>query len=137
MEIEIEAPPARIWEALTDFASYAQWNPFMTRASGRARVAERLAITYSFPDGAEDRIRPEIITAHPPSELRWRSHVWLQSLLNVEHYFLLRELASGSTRVAHGEHLSGALLKYMGRRHTEVGRGMVAMNLALKQRVEG
>jgi uncharacterized protein YndB with AHSA1/START domain len=26
-EVEIAAPPERIWEILTDFAAYPDWNP--------------------------------------------------------------------------------------------------------------
>src|SRR4051794_25262595 len=36
-EIEIQAPPERIWEILTDFGAYPQWNPFMPRLDGEAR----------------------------------------------------------------------------------------------------
>ena len=28
-EIEISAPPERVWEVLVDFPGYAGWNPFM------------------------------------------------------------------------------------------------------------
>jgi uncharacterized protein YndB with AHSA1/START domain len=33
-EIEIDAPPSRVWEILTDFEKYASWNPFIKKISG-------------------------------------------------------------------------------------------------------
>jgi len=33
-EIEIETSAERVWQLLTDFARFPQWNPFISRASG-------------------------------------------------------------------------------------------------------
>ena len=37
--IEIAASPERVWQVLTDFASYPKWNPFILSLSGRLKVA--------------------------------------------------------------------------------------------------
>jgi uncharacterized protein YndB with AHSA1/START domain len=42
--IEIDATQERVWQILTDFAAYPDWNPFITRASGTARPSERLQL---------------------------------------------------------------------------------------------
>jgi hypothetical protein len=41
--IDIDATPERVWEVLTDFAAYPQWNPFM-EITGTPRVGERLKV---------------------------------------------------------------------------------------------
>jgi uncharacterized protein YndB with AHSA1/START domain len=43
-EIEINAPAERVWELLTDFASYPQWNPFIRTISGQPTKGERLEV---------------------------------------------------------------------------------------------
>ena len=36
-EIEINAPASRVWEILTDFGSFPQWNPFIRQVSGEPK----------------------------------------------------------------------------------------------------
>jgi uncharacterized protein YndB with AHSA1/START domain len=50
-EIEIQASEERVWQLLTDFASFPQWNPFIRRASGEAKAGSRLEV-YIQPTGA-------------------------------------------------------------------------------------
>jgi len=42
--IDIHATPQQIWQILTDFDAYPQWNPFMTRAAGTPHPGQRLRI---------------------------------------------------------------------------------------------
>jgi uncharacterized protein YndB with AHSA1/START domain len=39
-QIDIDAPPAVVWEQLADTAVYADWNPFVRRLSGELRRAQ-------------------------------------------------------------------------------------------------
>jgi hypothetical protein len=43
-QIEIQASPDHIWEILTDFKSYGEWNPFITSILGEARVETKLKV---------------------------------------------------------------------------------------------
>jgi len=43
-EIEIDAPPERIWAVVTDFGAYQEWNPFIRRISGELREGARLEV---------------------------------------------------------------------------------------------
>jgi len=48
-EIEINASAERVWDILTDFASYPQWNPFIRSISGELEVGERLEVRLEPP----------------------------------------------------------------------------------------
>lgn len=135
-EVEIDAPPERVWSVLSDFARYHEWNPFITRVEGELREGARISVTMSLPEGGEHTFRPTIARASPAQELCWLGHVLVKGIFDGEHFFRLEALESGRTRVVHGENFSGFLLRFMGRTLTLTARGFVYMNQALKRRVE-
>ena len=73
--IEINAPAKRVWEVLTDFASYSQWNPFIRHISGRLAPGERLQTRLAPPGGRAMTFKPKVLTAEPNRELRWLGHL--------------------------------------------------------------
>src|SRR5918995_1730672 len=48
-EVEVQASPERVWEVLTDFAAYPDWNPFIVQAGGRAAPGSRLELRMRLP----------------------------------------------------------------------------------------
>jgi uncharacterized protein YndB with AHSA1/START domain len=48
-EVEIEAPPERVWAVVTDFAAYPEWNPFIGRISGDLQEGARLEVRIEPP----------------------------------------------------------------------------------------
>lgn len=135
-EIEIAAAPERVWQALVDFASYPEWNPYVKAVEGKLGVGERLALTLTPADGSERRQVVTVVKLEPGSTLRWTSKLLLRRLFDGEHYFELVSLDGDHTRLIHGEDLSGAMVQHMGPRLTAMARGFVGMNEALKRRVE-
>ena len=138
-EIEIEATPSRVWEVLTDFARYHEWNPFITSIGspgGELRVGHKLQVTLSPPESSEMTFTPDLLVHEPNQELRWRGKVMFKGLFDGEHFFQLTEKSPGRTRFVHGENFSGFLVRFMTRKLTHVARGFIYMNQALKKRVE-
>jgi hypothetical protein len=135
-ELEIDAPPERVWAVLTDFSAYHEWNPFITSIGGELSVGEKLSVTLSPPEGRDWRFRPSLVVCDAPRELRWLGHLWFKGLFDGEHFFQCREAGSGRTRFVHGENVNGLLVKYVAGSLSNVARGFVYMNEALKRRVE-
>ncbi len=73
-EIDIDAPAKHVWELLTDFASYPQWNPFIRSISGHPAPGERLQARLEPPGGRGMTFKPKVLTAEPNRELRWLVH---------------------------------------------------------------
>src|SRR5688572_10144830 len=105
-EVEIQAPAARVWDALCDFASYPDWNPFIHDLQGELRIGERLRVKVTLGDGSEHSFSPTVIAIEPGRELRWRGRLWFKGLFDGEHFFLLSEIDDARTRLVHGEDFS-------------------------------
>jgi hypothetical protein len=135
-EIEIDAPPERVWSVLTDFPQYHAWNPFITSVEGELTVGSTLTIRVCPPESSESKLRPKLLVCEAPRELRWRGHLFIKGLLDGEHFFQVHETADGKSRFVHGEDFSGILIRFLHAQLTQVARGFVYMNQALKKRVE-
>jgi len=135
-EIEIDAPVERVWEALLDFSSYPQWNPFITSVQGEPNVDGRLRVEMTTSEGSALVLHPVVVHIEPQSELRWATKLWVRRIFDGEHFFQLQRVDDGRTRLINCEEFDGLLVQYMGRRLTQMARGFVGMNQALKKRVE-
>jgi hypothetical protein len=132
----IDAPRQQVWQVLTNFAAYPQWNPFYTSIDGtcaagseihlQVQLAER-SLTYT----------SKIQTVTAPSELAWREEVLVPGLLDGEHRFALETTDSGQTRFVQHDTYSGALVPLvMGLYQAQAEFGFRRMNNALKKRAE-
>ncbi len=91
-QIEIEAPAERVWQVLTDFAAYPDWNPFIRRVNGRPEVEEQLVVRMR-PSGTRGMtFRPTVMKVEPNRQLRWLGHLLVPGLFDGEHIFEIQEL---------------------------------------------
>ena len=136
-EIEIQASAERVWQLLTDFASFPQWNPFIRKATGNIRVGERLEVNIQ-PSGASGMtFRPTVLKAEPNRELRWLGHLLISGLFDGEHSFAIELLGEGRVRFTQREVFTGLLVPLFARGlDTDTRRGFEEMNQALKARAE-
>ncbi len=134
--IDIDADPNVVWDVLTDFAAYGDWNPFMTRIEGRPEVGTKLAVHLSPNGGRGMTFKPTVLAAVPARELRWLGILGFGGLLDGEHSFVLTQNSDGTTRLTHGERFSGILVAPFKGSLTNGHAGFEAFNTALKQRVE-
>ena len=136
-EIEIQASAERVWQLLTDFPSFPQWNPFIRKASGNIRVGERLEVKLQ-PSGASAMtFRPTVLKVEPNREFRWLGHLLVRGLFDGEHIFTIEPLGEGRVRFTQREVFTGLLVPLFARGlDTDTRRGFEEMNQALKARAE-
>jgi hypothetical protein len=136
-EIEIEASAERVWQLLTDFAHFPQWNPFIRRASGDVRRGQRLEVNIQ-PSGANGMtFRPTVLKAEPNRELRWIGHLLIPGLFDGEHIFIIEPLGTNRVRFIQREIFTGLLVPLFAKGlDTDTQRGFEEMNQALKAQAE-
>ena len=106
--LDIQAPPERVWEQLTDFAAFPSWNPFILNATGTLTVGSRIQITLRL--GNANRVfRPTLSKVEPNRELRWLARIGPKGVFDVERVFELQPLGDGRTRFAQSEACTGLL----------------------------
>jgi hypothetical protein len=136
-EIEIAASTERVWDILTDFASYPQWNPFIRRISGELKVGERLEVRLEPPDSRGITLRPTVLRAEPNRLMRWVGHLLVPGLFDGEHTLGTEPLGENRVRFVQHEAFKGVLVRLLARSlDKNTLRGFEEMNVALKERAE-
>jgi len=136
-EIEIKAPIRRVWEVLTDFDRYPEWNPFVREISGDLRRGARLRVHLAPPGRSGMRFKPVVRDVEPGKTFRWLGHLLMPRLFDGEHIFELEPLDNNSVCFVQREVFRGMLVGLF--RHmldTDTRYGFNAMNEALKKRAE-
>jgi hypothetical protein len=134
-EIDIDAPPERVWEVLSDFDAYGEWNPFIRKLSGTPRMGERLEVRIEPPGGRGMTFKPTVREATPNHELRWLGRVLVPGLFDGEHTLRV-EPRNGGSRFIQSEQFKGLLVPLFGGGLDKTEEGFRQMNAALKQRAE-
>lgn len=135
--IEIRAPIETVWDVLTDFAAYPEWNPHVRRVQGTVTTGAHIAIHTKPPGGRLIVMRPKITTWEPPTELRWRGTFLFGRLFAGEHGFRLEPMTEASVRFVQDETFSGMLVPFYSRlRLSHTRAGFEDMNQALRDRAE-
>ena len=135
-EIEIGASAVRIWEVLTEFDRYPDWNPFIRRVKGQPERGRRLEVHLKPPGGRGITLRPRVLQADPPYVLRWLGRLGIPGLFDGEHVFEIDSLSSGRCRFIQRERFRGVLVPLAGPVLQDASKGFAAMNRALKTRCE-
>lgn len=136
-EIEIAAPVDAVWEALIDLPTYADWNPFIVSANGRAEVGERLTNRMQPPGGRAITFKPTVTVVEPLVTFEWLGRLGLPGIFDGRHRFDVAPSNNGGTLVTQSEQFDGILVRFMRTAlDTQTRAGFVAMNAALKARVE-
>ena len=136
-EINIDAPIKKVWNILTDFNKYPEWNPFIKSITGVQSIGETLSVTIQPPGAKPMDFKPKITQITPEKEIRWLGHFVIPSLFDGEHIFELESIGDNITKFVQRENFKGLLVPLL-RKQLENGtkQGFELMNKALKERAE-
>lgn len=135
--LEIRAPIDVVWQVLTDFAAYPEWNPHVRQVIGQAGVGRRLTLVSHPPGGRPMRFRPVITAWRPPHELRWLTKFITSGVFTAEHGFRLEPIDDERVRFVQDETFRGVAVPLYARlRLPATRRGFEQMSQALRERAE-
>jgi hypothetical protein len=134
---EIDAPAERVWKIVSDLAAYAEWNPFIVRASGEVRPGTRLDITITAPGMKPVSFKPRVLDVEPGHLVRWKGEYKVPGLFDGRHALIVDALDDSRSRFTTHEEVSGVLLPFLGKVMAASQHGFEEMARALKARAEG
>jgi len=135
--IQISASIDQVWQVLTDFDHWKEWNPMVNQASGNASIHSRLSITMRGPDAKDAmKYQPIVIEVNPPKSFRWRATMLGASMFTNDRVFELKE-KNGGTELINREEFSGLMVPlFWSKMSLFVVPMLDDMNKALKEKLE-
>src|SRR4051794_41661221 len=98
-EIDIEAPPEEVCPPLVDLTAYADWNPFITSATGSAEEGRRLSLRMEPPGGRAATVHPRVTQVSTAAALEWLGPPGVPGLFDVRPPFGLVPPRNGTPPV--------------------------------------
>ncbi len=138
LSTEIGAPEGRVWDVITAFREYDEWNPIITRM--RATLSEGSPVSFIVAVGGRElKINARMLKVDPGRELRWHGPTsWvLAQVFRGEHFLRVEPAGAGKSRLIHGERFGGVSLPLVwGKVRPDLEHAYGVMNRAIKGRAE-
>lgn len=132
--IEIDRSRSAVWDVLTDFESYKEWNPYLSISRGNPRVGSAIEVDIN-PSMRPDRTETAKITAlEPGSSLQWESVALYSILYASRHRFDVHRLDNKKTRFENNKEYRGILAPLVA--DDDIKDDLEEMNRALAAYVE-
>lgn len=136
-EIIIHSTPEKVWQVLTDFQNYPQWNPFIHSLQGKVAVGNRIKVHLVPPGGKGMTFKPTVLAFEPHKEFRWLGHLLFPGFFDGTHRFEIIDNGNNAVLFRQSEQFSGILVSwFMKTQSDNTQKGFEAMNQKIKERVE-
>lgn len=128
--VDIKASASRVWDILTHLDRYAEWNPFVTEASGTLRRGEFIDLTIAPPDLSPYALHTKVLDVDAVGRIA------ISCDRGTDHTLVLEPTAAGVHVVQIQRHQHGRADALMDTVGSRIQVGLDMMNAALKARAE-
>jgi hypothetical protein len=133
-EIIINASPEKVWNVLTEFDKYPEWNPFMLEVKGSVIEGEKIRVQVKPVGGSKMSFHPTVLAFEPEKEIRWIGRFLFRGLFDGEHKLELIDNGNNTITFRQSELFGGIFVPLLDLDKTR--KGFILMNEKLKEIVE-
>lgn len=135
--IVINAPIDTVWNVLTDFNKYSEWNSFIPSLTGNVKADEKITVNIVLPGSKGMTLKPRVLKYEENKELKWLGHLLFKGLFDGEHRFELIDNGDKTTTFIQSEKFRGILVPFFKKMlNVKTVNGFNQMNKELKKRCE-
>lgn len=134
---DIDAPIEQVWQILTDFESYPDWNPFTVSVETRFEPGRPVIMEVALMPPKTMRQVEFINVIEAPRRIAWGYVMGHRSILQANRYQILEPLAEGRCRYRTVDYFSGTMVPLMmATMGNKVKAGFEGVARGLKARAE-
>lgn len=131
----IRARPEAIWEVISDFSGWSNWNPLYPEADGVLRIGSQLTLTLALQGQAPRVITPVVVDWVPHEQILWRLTM-MGGLVKSTRFLEIEPLGETGAIFSNGEVFEGLLGPTVAKRmRPAIRAGFAAMGEAVKEQV--
>lgn len=136
-EIVINAPKERIWQVLTDFESYGDWNPLIPKIICQGSLGTKVTIHLKN-KGLTIPINAKVSDYAINRKFAWSGPELkaAHSVIKAKHSFEIIEIEKGTCLFKHEETFDGFLPRLLWLGISKLEASYSEMNTALKEKAE-
>nr|WP_295111952.1 SRPBCC domain-containing protein [uncultured Caulobacter sp.] len=134
--IGIQAPAEVVWDVVSDFATWNEWNPLYRRAEGQMKIGTALTLEQHLPGEPAKVIAPIVQDWVPYEQLHWRS-TRMGGFVTAIRYLEIENMGEASSTFSNGELFMGLLLRFVSRdERRKLKAAFTEMGEAVRDRAE-
>jgi hypothetical protein len=107
---EVNESIDKVWEFLTNFAKYPDWNPYLRKVTGEFKVNAPLWVQIHYPFWPPIIVKPQVAAITPPYSFSWKGSFIIPGWLDGLFLVVLYPLSPEKTRIVIKERLEGVFL---------------------------
>ena len=110
----VRAPAEIVWEVVSDFETWHQWNPLYRKAEGQMKIGTMLTLEQHLPGEPAKVIAPMVQDWVPYEQLHWRSSR-MGGFVTAIRYLEIENMGPENATFSNGELFMGPLLRFIPR----------------------
>ena len=134
--IGVQAPAEIVWEVVSDFATWHEWNPLYRKAEGQMKIGTALTLEQHLPGEPAKIIAPIVQDWVPYEQLHWRS-TRMGGFVTAIRYLEIENMGEANATFSNGELFMGLLLRFVSREERRTLKAaFTRMGEAVRDRAE-